>query len=79
MVGWNVNTIIWVVGAVTVYYTLIGGLEAVIWTDVVQGFILWIGIIICLGYLLFLPPGSPSAVFNLAMENTSAWAACRWT
>ena len=40
-------------------YTLKGGFEAVVWTDVVQGVIIWTGIFVCLGYLLFLPPGGP--------------------
>lgn len=69
MTGWNIDLIILAIGIVTVYYTLIGGIEAVIWTDVVQGFIMWAGIFICLGYLLFLPPGGPGAVFALAAEN----------
>jgi SSS family solute:Na+ symporter len=67
--GWNIDAIIILVGIVTIYYTLIGGIEAVIWTDVVQGFIMWAGIFVCLGYLLFLPPGGPAAVFSVAAEN----------
>ena len=43
----------------TVAYTLAGGIEAVIWADVIQGFALWLGIVICVAYLLFLPPGGP--------------------
>jgi solute:Na+ symporter, SSS family len=69
MTGWNVEQIIVVVGALTILYTLKGGLEAVIWTDFVQGIILWIGIAVCLGFLLFLPPGGPGAVLSLAAEN----------
>ncbi len=70
MTGWPVDAVIIVSGLVTIFYTLIGGLEAVIWTDVVQGFILWAGIVICLGFLLFVPPGGPSAVLGLAWENS---------
>ncbi len=69
MTGWNIDLIIIAIGIVTIYYTLIGGIEAVIWTDVVQGFIMWVGIFICLGYLLFIPPGGPGAVFSLAVES----------
>ncbi len=69
MTGWGVDRVIVIVGIVTVFYTVIGGLEAVIWTDVVQGFVLWIGIFICLGFLLFLPAGGPSAVLGLAWAN----------
>jgi SSS family solute:Na+ symporter len=69
MTGWGIDRVIWLVGAVTVLFTLLGGLEAVIWVDVLQSFILWAGILICLGYLLFLPPGGPAAVLSLAWAN----------
>ena len=69
MTGWRIDYIILVVGAATVFYTLVGGLEAVIWTDVIQGFVLWVGVAVCLGYLLFLPPGGPAAVLRVAWEN----------
>jgi solute:Na+ symporter, SSS family len=69
MTGWNTDVIILVVGMVTVGYTLVGGIEAVIWADVVQGFVLWAGVLICLACLLFLPPGGPAAVWHAAMES----------
>jgi SSS family solute:Na+ symporter len=69
MTGWSTDVVIVVVGAVTIFYSMMGGLEAVIWTDVVQGCIMWVGVSICLGFLLFLPPGGPSAVIGMAMEN----------
>ena len=69
MTGWSMDLLILVVGIVTIFYTVVGGMEAVIWTDVIQGFVIWIGVFVALGYLLFLPPGGPSAVFNLAWEN----------
>jgi SSS family solute:Na+ symporter len=52
-----------------VAYTLIGGIEAVIWADVIQGFVLWVGIVICLGYLLFLPAAGPAAIWHVAWES----------
>lgn len=69
MTGWNTDHVIILVGVVTVCYTLIGGIEAVIWADVIQGIVLWFGILICLGYLLFLPAGGPSSLLHLAWEN----------
>ena len=69
MTGWNTDRLVIVVGVITIAYTLIGGIEAVVWADVLQGFALWIGIAICLGYLLFLPPGGPSALFHLAWAS----------
>jgi len=67
--GWNMDQVILVSGFLTILYTLKGGFEAVVWTDVFQGVILWTGIFLCLGYLLFLPPGGPAAVFHLAAAN----------
>ncbi|WP_321472948.1 sodium:solute symporter [uncultured Paludibaculum sp.] len=69
MTGWDIVTVICAVAVVMVFYTVIGGIEAVVWSDVVQGFVMWIGIAVALGYLLFLPPGGPGAVFALASEN----------
>src|SRR5204863_4842552 len=36
MTGWNIYYVISAVGIVTVFYTFIGGLDAVIWADVIQ-------------------------------------------
>lgn len=67
--GWRLNAIVVGVGVITTVYTLLGGLEAVIWADVVQGFILWLGILTCVGYLLLLAPGGPSAAWAAALAN----------
>ena len=40
MTGANTFAIIWVIGGIIICITLIGGIEAVIWLDVVQGFLL---------------------------------------
>lgn len=69
MTGWNTDVLIVAVGVVTILYTLIGGIEAVIWADVMQGFVLWLGIILCLAYLLFLPHGGPGALLQTVWEN----------
>ena len=67
--GWNMDQVILVSGFLTILYTLKGGFEAVVWTDVFQGAILWTGVFLCLGFLLFLPPGGPGAVFQTAWAN----------
>ncbi len=69
MTGWNMDQVILFSGLLTMVYTLKGGFEAVVWTDVLQGIIIWTGILVCLGYLLFLPPGGPAAVFHAAIEH----------
>jgi SSS family solute:Na+ symporter len=67
--GWPLESVVLGVAATTIFYTLLGGLEAVIWADVVQGFILWFGILICVGYLFIQSPGGPSAILALARAN----------
>jgi len=46
-VPWNIGVIIVVIGAVTIVYTLLGGMEAVIWTDVMQSIVMIVGIVFC--------------------------------
>lgn len=67
--GWNIDLVIGGVAMVMIFYALRGGIEAVIWTDVIQGFVMAAGVLLCLGYLLWLPPGGPGAVFALAAEQ----------
>ncbi len=67
--GWNIDLVIGGVAMVMIFYALRGGIEAVIWTDVIQGFVMAAGVLLCLGYLLWLPPGGPGAVFALASEQ----------
>lgn len=45
-VPWNIAAVIIVIGLITILYTLLGGMEAVIWTDVMQSAVMIIGIII---------------------------------
>jgi SSS family solute:Na+ symporter len=66
MTGWPVDRIIFLTAAITVLYTLLGGVEAVVWSDVLQGFVLWLGILVSLGFLLFLPKQGPSAALGMA-------------
>ena len=69
MTGMNTYHVIIMLGAVTILYTLIGGIEAVIWSDVIQGFILIGGGLICAGVLLLRPEQGPAAVIQTAWEN----------
>jgi len=46
-VPWNIGLVIIVIGLVTIVYTLLGGMEAVIWTDVMQSVIMIAGILFC--------------------------------
>lgn len=69
MFGWDVATIIIVTGIVVMLYSALGGIQAVVWTDAIQGIILIAGAIVCLFFILFGMPGGPEQVFSVALEN----------
>ena len=68
LTGWSVFTIIIVTGVLVTVYTLIGGIEAVIWTDVVQSIVLTLGIFLCLGVIFYGMPEGAGQVFSIASE-----------
>lgn len=63
--GWSVSLLIVGLGALAIFYTFIGGLKAVIWTDVVQGVVLGAGIAVTIGLLLFSSRSGPGAMLHL--------------
>lgn len=68
MTGLDIYLLILVIGVITIFYTLMGGIEAVTWTDVIQGLLLIGGGLACLGILLFDGPVEPGVVFEKAWE-----------
>jgi solute:Na+ symporter, SSS family len=69
LVGWDVTTIILITGVLVTVYTLLGGIEAVIWTDVAQSIVLLGGAITVAVMLLFAMPEGPSQIFTIATAN----------
>jgi len=69
MTGGNMYLIIAVVGIIIITVNLMGGIEAVIWLDVFQGFMLFASGIICLVVLLFSIKGGFSEVWKVASTN----------
>ena len=53
MTGVDIVTCIVVVGLFTIVYTALGGMRAVVWTDVVQVFVLMGGAIFAIGYIVW--------------------------
>src|SRR5690554_1651545 len=66
--GWSIPAIIIVTGISVIIYATLGGLEAVIWTDAVQGIVLISGALGCLLLIMFSMPEGPSQVFSIASE-----------
>ena len=69
MTHWNQYYVIIGAGVVTILYTLIGGLEAVIWTEVIQGIVKVAGVVVVLGVLISIMPGGAGAAYHLANEH----------
>jgi SSS family solute:Na+ symporter len=69
LTGWDVRTIIFVTGILVTLYTILGGIEAVIWTDVMQSMVLTAGALICVGLILIGMPEGPGQVFTIAAEH----------
>lgn len=66
--GWNLPAIILVSGILITVYTLIGGIEAVIWTDAVQAIVLSLGAALVAITLIFGHPDGASAALSTAVE-----------
>jgi len=69
MSGVNTLVIIGVIGVVIIILALLGGIEAVIWLDVIQGFMLFGCGVACLIILLYSVHGGPATVWAVAKAN----------
>ena len=69
MFGWDIGTIIIATGAITLLFSLIGGISAVVWTDAIQGIVLIVGALACALILTFGMPEGPGQLFRIAAEN----------
>ncbi len=69
LLGMNTLTVIWILGGIIILLTLLGGIEAVIWLDVVQGLLLIGGGLITLAIILIVPEGGLSAIWKVAAES----------
>lgn len=69
MFGWDISTIIVATGIITLIYSLLGGISAVMWTDAIQGIILIVGAVVCALLLTFGMPEGPAQLFDIAAEH----------
>lgn len=79
-VPWNIAVVIIVLGLITIIYTLLGGMEAVIWTDVMQSIIMLFGIIFCAGYLTMHVFSQPEYLIQSALDtNKFSFGSWEWS
>src|SRR5919112_915237 len=69
LVGYPMSTIMIVMGVCIILYTVMGGMEAVIWTEVVQGIIKTLGAVLILYLIVAEMPGGISDIIDIGMSN----------
>ncbi|HKK51906.1 MAG TPA: sodium:solute symporter, partial [Myxococcota bacterium] len=69
LTGIDEVTCILVAGLFVALYTIVGGIDAVIWTDVIQTVVLASGSLLCLGIIVWLLPGGLGQVFEIAWAH----------
>ncbi|MEC9195357.1 MAG: sodium:solute symporter [Bacteroidota bacterium] len=69
ILGWDMITVIVFTGVFVTVYSIIGGIEAVLWTDAIQGIVLILGAVFCVAILLVDMPEGPVQLFKVAIED----------
>ena len=69
ILGWSIITVIIITGLSVMIYSLLGGIQAVVWTDAIQAIILIAGALLCACLILFSMPEGPGQLFQIAAEN----------
>jgi len=67
--GGGMSGIILITGLSVTFYSMLGGIRAVIWTDAIQAVILILGALVVAIYLSFSLPQGPGQVIQIAIEN----------
>jgi solute:Na+ symporter, SSS family len=67
--GWNMALIIVITGFTIMAYSMLGGLQAVVWTDAIQGILLICGALLCLCFIIFGIPEGPAQIFRIGAEH----------
>ncbi len=69
ILGWNMVFVIVITGFSVMIYSILGGIQAVVWTDAIQGIILILGALVCAILLMFSMPEGPGQIFQIAAAN----------
>jgi SSS family solute:Na+ symporter len=69
LTGWRVETTIILTGVLMTSYSVLGGIEAVIWVGVVHSIVLLAGPVICLVALLTQMPEGPGQIIRIAAQH----------
>ena len=67
LLGWEMHWVILLTGVSVIFYTMLGGIVAVMWSDAIQALILMAGAVWCLGLLLTGLPEGVAQGFDMAV------------
>lgn len=67
--GLSLNMTISLIVVISIFYTILGGIQTVIWTDVFQMLALWLGIVISVITVFKSTPYSAEEIFHIAKES----------
>lgn len=80
LTGWPLVPVIIATGIFVALYTVIGGIDAVIWTDVIQSVVLLLGGIVTVVYLATEIPGGLTRIFEVGLaEGKFGLGAMEWS
>jgi len=69
MTGYSMQSMMIVMGIIIIIYTVLGGMEAVIWTEVVQAFIKTAGAFIILYFIISKMPGGINHIISIGKSD----------
>jgi SSS family solute:Na+ symporter len=69
LTGWSVPELILLTGVITLVYAWLGGIEAVVWADVIQSVVLLAGAVACAILLVVQLPGGVRQLCEVAAEH----------
>ncbi|RKD89889.1 sodium:solute symporter [Mangrovibacterium diazotrophicum] len=69
LLDWDIATIIIITGFSVMLYSLLGGIQAVVWTDAIQAIILIVGALLCMGTIVFKMPEGVGQIFDIAAAS----------
>lgn len=69
LLDWDIATIIIITGFSVMLYSLLGGIQAVVWTDAIQAIILIVGALLCMGTIVFEMPEGVEQIFDIAAAS----------
>ena len=69
LVGWDIQTVIIVTSVAIVFYSIMGGVKGVIWTEAIQGLIMIVGAVACLIVICSSMPGGTMQVIDIAVAD----------